>query len=86
MGGDNCTSSCQASLEQRCSQLVGISILVTNLTGSLPKYVRLKSLGFATRPLGRNYIMVGPTFGSLSLSLNINLCFDWVVVMVTGSV
>ena len=48
----------QPSLEQRLSQLVGISILITNVTGKLPKFIRLKSHGFAVRSLGENYIMV----------------------------
>ena len=48
----------QPSLEQRCSQLVGISILVTNFTGKLPKFIRLKAYGFAIRQLGTDYIMV----------------------------
>lgn len=48
----------QANLEQRCSQLIGISFLATNLTGQVPKYIRLKYTGFAIKQLGLNYIMV----------------------------
>ena len=51
--------SLQANLEQRCSQLIGISFLATNLTGQVPKYIRLKFTGFAIKQLGQNFIMVG---------------------------
>lgn len=67
--GRGCTSAHfpQSNLEHRCSQLVGLSLLSMNLTGSVPKYIRLKQSCFAVRQLSEDYIMVGVAFTTDSL-------------------
>jgi len=48
----------QNRYEQRCSQLIGISMCLKNLTKKYPKYVHLKGSGFAIRSMGGAYMMV----------------------------
>jgi hypothetical protein len=50
----------KSNLEQRCSQLVGMSLLMLNFNSKLPKFIRLKSNGFAIKGLddSSTFIMV----------------------------
>ncbi|XP_019854830.1 PREDICTED: uncharacterized protein LOC109583798 [Amphimedon queenslandica] len=47
------------NLEQRCSQLIGISILILNFTNKMPKFIQLRSNGFAIRSLGDTTFIMG---------------------------
>lgn len=53
----------QSQYEQRCSQLIGLSLCMKNLTGEFPKFLRMRGTGFAICGLGRTYIMVRGTGG-----------------------
>ncbi len=56
-------SFAQPHYEQRCSQVIGLSLCMKNLTGSFPNFLGMRGTGFAIRGLGSTYIMVGVSRG-----------------------
>lgn len=50
--------SVQSQYEQRCSQVIGISLCMKNLSGKYPKFLLMRGTGFAIQGFGSNYIMV----------------------------